>query len=179
MKRFIIAAAALLTALTASAQVYVGGQVSFANDSDNDQTSFSILPEVGYTFNEHWAVGGVIGFAYDKQDNANLKTTAFEIAPYARYTYASFGPVSLFADGGVGIAFAKLKNTQTDNSEDYTPFEVGIKPGLALRASDNLSFVAHVGFFGYRDNDDLSSFDNGLDLHLNGNDISFGVYYNF
>lgn len=149
------------------------------NDSDNDQTTFSILPEIGYTFNENWAVGGVIGFAYDKQDNANLKTTAFEIAPYARYTYASFGPVSLFADGGFGIAFAKAKNTLTDNSEDYTPFEIGIKPGFAIHASDNLSFVAHVGFLGYRDNDDLSTIKNGLDLSISGNDLSFGVYYNF
>lgn len=179
MKKIIVAVAALLLALSANAQMYVGGSVSMNSDGDNECTSFELLPEIGYRLNDKWTVGGVLGFAYLKDNGDNMKQSIFEIAPYARYSVLSMGPVNFFVDGGVGFAFAKAESTVVSASEDYTLFEIGFKPGLAIPVSDNLSFVGHVGFLGYRDNDGLSSQDNGFCLNVGGNDVSFGIYYSF
>ncbi len=59
-------------AMTASAQVYVGGQIGFTSSSVNldmdgtnsvSGTSFKILPEVGYKINDKWAVGIQVGYS--------------------------------------------------------------------------------------------------------------------
>lgn len=178
MKKIIVAIAALMLALSANAQMYVGGSVSMNSDGDNEKTSFELLPEIGYRLNDKWTVGGVLGFTYCKDNGENIKYSIFEIAPYARYSVLSMGPVNFFVDGGVGFSFAKAKSTLATVSE-YSLFEIGFKPGLAIPVSDNLSFVGHVGFLGYRDNDGLSSQDNGFCLNVGGNDVSFGIYYSF
>ncbi len=58
--------------MTASAQVYVGGQIGFTSSSVNldmdgtnsvSGTSFKILPEVGYKINDKWAVGIQVGYS--------------------------------------------------------------------------------------------------------------------
>ena len=59
-------------AMTASAQIYVGGQIGFSTSSVNADiegtnsisgTSFKILPEVGYKLNDKWAVGIQVGYS--------------------------------------------------------------------------------------------------------------------
>ena len=58
--------------MTASAQIYVGGQIGFSTSSVNADTegsssisgtSFKILPEVGYKLNDKWAVGIQVGYS--------------------------------------------------------------------------------------------------------------------
>ena len=60
-------------------------------------------------------------------------------------------------------------------------FGIGFKPGVAVNLNEKLSFVAHVGFLGYENEkvkgDDKST--NSFGLDLSGNNLSFGVYYNF
>ena len=79
-------------AMTASAQVYVGGQIGFTSSSvkivsDGESisgTSFKILPEVGYKLNDKWAVGIQIGYSqgitsfgtFDVNDLRSLTNTA-------------------------------------------------------------------------------------------------------
>lgn len=97
--------------------------------------------------------------------------------PYARYTYAKFGAVSLFLDGTFGINTYKVKNA----SDSMTGWQVGIKPGIRVNLAKNVDFVAHCGFLGYRDADDSqSSFgENGFGFNLNGNNLTFGINYRF
>ena len=57
--------AAMFT-VCASAQVYVGGNVGIAsvdNGHDDDVTVYSLLPEVGYKFNDNWAAGVMFGWS--------------------------------------------------------------------------------------------------------------------
>ena len=60
-------------------------------------------------------------------------------------------------------------------------WSVGLKPGVAVNLNQKLSFVAHVGFAGWKSvkaegaNDDSHVW--GVDL--DGNNVTFGVYYNF
>lgn len=174
MKKILLFALVLVSAVAAKAQVYVGGELGFWHNNDEPKsTSFRIAPEVGYNFNENWAVGAVLGIEYQKVgDN---KATTFGISPYARYTYFQSGIVSLFVDGGVDFAGVHA------DDETYTAFGIGFKPGVALNVTDNVSFVAHFGFLGYQTSDDeISEFVNkGFGFDFSGNKLSFGFNYKF
>jgi len=56
--------AALGLAISANAQVYVGGGFAVqGHDNGNDTyTTYKFLPEVGYNLNDNWAVGTVFGW---------------------------------------------------------------------------------------------------------------------
>ena len=173
-----LAAAFVATAM--SAQVYVGGSIginawnSQKNAGDRSETTFKILPEIGYNINDAWAVGTVIGYESDKwQGVLGVSESAFTFAPYARYTFAKCGKVNFFVDGGLGFT--------TASDVDWTEVSVGFKPGLSVALSDKVSFVSHFGFLGYDvlnpdgDDNNISKF--GLDL--DGNNLTFGLYLNF
>ena len=181
-KIFAVALVAMMT-MTVNAQVYVGGGVGLLTSSydGNSETYFSILPEIGYNINEDWAVGIAVGYgeAKSKVNVAGVKVTekvkTFQIAPYARYTFAKFDKVNLFVDGSVGYSHVDYAGAKTNS------FALGLKPGVAVNLNDKLSFVAHVGFLGYQNDkvkgDDKST--NTFGLNLDGSNLSFGVYYNF
>lgn len=178
MKKFLFTLAAAVITLTASAQVYVGGEVGFWRNWDDNHTTFTIKPEVGYTLSDNWAIGTTIGYAHNYKDGA--KYNGFEVAPYARYTFVKFDAVSLFLDGGFGFQTYKVK-VNGHSSDSQNGWEVGIKPGVKVDLTEKLSFVAHVGFLGYRDSDDdVSAFgEDGFGFSANGNNLTFGLYYNF
>ena len=166
--------------MSVNAQVYVGGSLgidawsSQKNAGDRSETTFTILPEVGYNLNDEWAVGTVIGYVSDKWVGVNgISESAFTFNPYARYTYLKAGKVSLFVDGGVDFT--------TASKADWNELAIGLKPGLAVSLSDNISFVSHLGFIGYDvlnpDGDDNNTSKFGLDL--DGNNLTFGLYFNF
>lgn len=182
-KIFAVALVAMMT-MTVNAQVYVGGGVGLQSSSydGNSETFFKLMPEIGYNLNEDWAVGIAVGYGEHKTTlkSGNLKTTAkvkaFEIAPYARYTFAKFDKVNLFVDGTVDYL-------HTDNAGDKNnTFSIGLKPGVAVNLNDKLSFVAHAGFLGYQNSKDDyegAKAANTFGFDLDGSNLSFGVYYNF
>ena len=51
--------------LTASAQVYVGGSVGLWRDYNANETSFNLIPEVGYNLSDKWAIGLQIGYRHE------------------------------------------------------------------------------------------------------------------
>ena len=171
---------AALAAVSMNAQVYIGGSVAIEAWSsqklagDKSETAFKIMPEIGYNLSDEWAIGTVIGYQSDKFNGVNgVSESAFSIAPYARYTFAKLGKVNLFVDGGLAFTSA--------SKADWTEIAVGFQPGLAVNLNDKLSFVAHVGFLGY-ENEKVKGADkstNTFGFDLNGNNLSFGVYYNF
>lgn len=184
MKKFFTIALVAMMAMTANAQVYVGGGIGFetASQDGNSETFFKIMPEVGYNLNENWAVGIALGYNESKTTlkEANIKTTAkikaFEIAPYARYTFAKFDMVNLFVDGTVDYLHTDIVGDKTNT------FSVGLKPGVAVNLNDKLSFVAHVGFLGYqnaKEDYEGAKAVNTFGLNLDGSNLTFGVYYNF
>lgn len=180
MKKLFSLIAVAFVAMSVNAQVYVGGSLginawsSQKNAGDRSETTFTILPEVGYNLNDEWAVGTVIGYVSDKWTGVNgISESAFTFNPYARYTYLKAGKVSLFVDGGVDFT--------TASKADWNELAIGLKPGVAVSLSDNISFVSHLGFIGYDvlnpDGDDNNTSKFGLDL--SGNNLTFGLYFNF
>jgi len=186
MKKILMTLAAAFVAVSMSAQVYVGGSIgvdawsSQKNAGDRSETVFSIAPELGYNLNDEWAIGAVVSYTSNKwagiTDNLTgltISESAFTINPYVRYTYLKAGKVNLFVDGGFNYISA-TKN-------DWTGLAVGLKPGLAVNLTDNISFVSHLGFIGWQqlnpDGDDNNINKTGVDL--SGNNLTFGLYFNF
>ena len=65
MKKIFMMAVMAVAALSANAQVWLGG--SFAldfskNTAKENMTSFEIAPEVGYNLSDKWAVAMALGF---------------------------------------------------------------------------------------------------------------------
>ena len=99
MKRFLLMLVVAFTAMAASAQIYVGGELGFWHDDDAvPENVFTLAPGVGYELNENWAVGGNLMLSFQK-DVKNV----YGIEPYARWSYFKNGMVRLFLDMGVGI----------------------------------------------------------------------------
>lgn len=108
---------------------------------------------------------------YDGEDA--ISTNAFALAPYARYSFYENKIVRLFLDMGFGFSTYKEKHADSVNG-----FEIGVKPGLAVKLNDNFSFITKVGFAGYRD-DYYRGEENGFGVGLDGENISIGIEYEF
>ena len=184
MKKFFLMIAVALISLTASAQVYVGGEVGVWRNPDANHTSLTINPEVGYQLSDKWDLG--IGIGYNHNYLEGAKVNAFEVDPYARWSFAKFGPVSLFLDMTAGVSTYKTKFRDNDASDANTAWRIGVTPGVKVALAKNIDFVAHCGFLGYRDSDDaydggtLSPYgEDGFGFNVSGNSLTFGINYRF
>ena len=166
MKKLFLVIAVVMTAVCAQAQqMYLGGSIS----------SFSIAPDFGYNLNERWAVGGELALAFNgKGDNGLQRSTAFAIAPYARYSYYENKVIRLFLDMGLGFSTYKEKHHDSVNG-----FEIGLKPGLAIKLTEQLSLITKVGFAGYRDDYYKNSGSDGFGVMVDGENISIGIDWEF
>lgn len=173
MKKMLLIVAVMMVSLAAQAQeMYLGGGISLWRNTDIDKTSFSITPDFGYVFNEKWAFGGEVAYAHSSVDNG-LSQNSFAIAPYARYSFFENKIVRLFLDMGFGVSTTKVKHADSE-----TGFEVGVKPGLAIKLDHHFSLVSKIGFAGYRD-DFHGHKGEGFGVDLNGEHISLGIEYEF
>lgn len=161
MKKVILTFALVLTTMVASAQVYVGGGLNFSKEAT---TKINVNPEVGYAINENWTVGAVLGFDWTKDVE-----TKFNINPYARYTFYKAGNFSFFADGVVELG---VNNPNVGDSQFC--WGIGVKPGIAYSFTEHICAAAHVGWLGHRDNGGEYTA-----ISVNGNELSFSLYYNF
>ena len=166
--------AALGLAISANAQVYVGGGFS-VKGNDNGQTTYTtykFLPEVGYNLNDNWAAG--VAFGWSGATKGGDKTIA--VNPYARFTPIHTKFINLFVDGGFGYAHG-----YGNKERDLDIWSVGLRPGVAVNLSERLSFVSHVGFLGWSQHkvSGATNKTSEYGLNLDGNDISFSLYYNF
>ncbi len=167
---------AVAMATTMNAQWYVGGTVgyNYTKDKNTDVKSntFVITPELGYNLNEKWAVGMKIGYAYNKVDDA--KSNEFVVNPYARYTFVKLDKVNFFVDGGFEYNYVKVEDDSANG------FGISFKPGVAVNLNEKVSFVAHVGNFGWASAKAKNAKSvQSVDLGLNLTSVDFGLYYNF
>jgi len=171
MKRILLLCVVACATFCVNAQVYVGGSVGFWSQETNskESTTVKFLPEAGYSFNDKWAVGTVLGYVYSEIEDYETKSLTF--APYARFSFFQKDMIRLFVDGG--FAFNSVK---PDEGDRVNTFSTGFKPGIALDLSKNFSILAKFGFLGYQEYDDDSD---GFGLDINGNSLTFGLYYSF
>lgn len=181
MKKILMTLVIALSAITANAQWYLGGSVGVAsvkNGNADAETVYKFVPEFGYTINDDWAVGVAVGYQkgacslVNGSFGQNTDTELLQINPYARYTVVKSKYVNVFIDGGVALGSYKDWGTE---------FQLGLKPGVALNLNEKLSFVTHFGFVGFDSFSPKGEGDtsNMIGVDLDGNNLTFGLYYNF
>lgn len=198
MKKMILAAFVAVASLTASAQIWVGGEVGFNTSKSKINgaewkkgSNFIVAPEVGYKLTDKLDVAVLVGYAhaentaeifnYDLTDvsddliNAVDVANGFKLNPYLRYTFAKAGNFSFFADGGFSYALLHV----CGDSKSANAWEIAIRPGISYALSDKVSLVAHVGYAGWQfvKKDDFKK--NAFGANVDGNNISLGCYVNF
>lgn len=164
---------------------FIGGNVGFVHEQTSEyQTNrFTFMPEIGYSFNERWAIGTTIGYDYTHYCGWKTNVHMFDFNPYGRYTYykSSNGFCSLFIDGTVGIGLGTV-DYDGDDSDTAVTWQVGLRPGLALHFSEKFSLVTHIGFLGYKGANN-TALDAGYKriggISYDYNDLTFGFYYTF
>ncbi len=194
-KIFAIAALAVASVFgTANAgNGYIGGSIGFMHESGNVSlfnsatratiNTFNILPELGYNFNDRWAIGTTIGYEYKHFNGYKVNSHMFEFNPYARFSFfrTSNNLVQLFIDGGAGIGVGSVDYDGHDSETGIT-WNVGFRPGVALNFTDSFSMVAHLGFLGY-EGANRRAYNAGYNrkggFMLDGNNVTLGFYYNF
>ena len=177
MKKIMLSLAMALVSVCASAQVYIGGTAGISSnkfEGGDSKTAYALMPEIGYEFNNKWEAGLEIGIK--KGDVCELRAvpeaTTFIVAPYVRYTAVETKVVDLFFEGTIGYS------SVSKGGGDF--YEVGIKPGLAVKLSKHVDFISKIGFLGYKGyspehGDNSSTF--GVDV--DASNISFGAIYKF
>lgn len=73
---------------------------------------------------------------------------------------------------GLGFSTSKVKHEDAKNG-----FEVGVKPGIAIKLNEHFSLISKVGFAGFRD--DYFRGEDGLGVTFEGENISIGIDYEF
>lgn len=64
MKKIMLSLAMALVSVCASAQVYIGGTAGISSNKIGDgdsKTAYTLMPEIGYEFNNKWEAGLEIG----------------------------------------------------------------------------------------------------------------------
>ena len=110
MKKILVILALSLVALSAKAQVYVGGSLAFAGSGN--AAAFSIAPEAGYCFDDSMAAGLSLGLGFGNG------ATTLSIDPYFRYFLPRWVPSASLA-------------TLTSTSRTRWPVMPALPPGAS------------------------------------------------
>ena len=206
MKKILMTLVAAFVSVSMSAQYYVGGGVGFLTGTTTNEVTtagiktstdlksngFSIVPEIGMKLDNKMAIGVELGYANSKSEynpTTTYKVNEFEIAPYFRYTLATWGNLSLFTDAQFRVLTGK-ETIETTGAADVetkvNEWGLFIIPGISYQLNDKFNFVAKLGSgLGYantkRENESTNVVRKTSDLGLSANSLglTFGMYYNF
>ena len=184
MKKIVMMAVMAVAALSANAQVWVGGEVGFTSSHVNGlgtSKEFTIKPEVGYSLSEKFDVAIALGYDYSSDKlNKNLggskySTNSFEISPYVRYKFVKAGNFFAFVDGGLGYATTHYQGISNNENK----FGVYVVPGIAYSVSNKVTLVSHLGEGLYYNHAWMKEayHENNVGFRL-FNGITFGAYVN-
>ena len=177
MKKIILSAIVAVCAISANAQVWAGGKLGFTATSGDayaeTQTQVAIAPEIGYSINDKVDVAAAISLSMLNNRNGvkDANVTEFTVEPYVRYTFAEAGIAKFFVDGYVGFGSYKPKGVDAT-----TTFKVGVRPGVKVALSDDISLVSTFGNLGYETVKD--TYDK-FGFNVDATTINFGIYFNF
>ena len=171
-KTIIIAIIALLGfSREASAQLYIGGSLT-AHASFNNSRSIavSVAPDIGYGFG-NWNVGTMLNaYTYHDQEEPG-SSLRISVTPYAEYYFFSAGPVSLFAEAGIGFLFTNDLVDEAPKGQLFVnPY---LAPGIEISLTGHFSVMCHLGRL------EWNSEINDISLTMSGESLALGLYYSF
>lgn len=177
MKKILLSMALMAFIGSANAQLWFGGSVGYNSNSTTtvikpkggDETkskpvssSFSFSPKVGFQLGDAFEVGAMLtmgtkkSFADKEDDKDNwMKTTTWALAPFARYSFATFGKFSLKAVGELSFGQEIPKSsvviggkTEKDDGDKTTTIALNVYPMMSYTLSDHFDLEASLNFFG-------------------------------
>ena len=181
MKKIVFTFVLAAFAMTANAQLILGGQIGVGHQGNHDDNytlgssataTFALSPKIGYQLSDKWQVGATVMFGFDKERNYagakntySLKTNLqYGIAPYARYTFGAWNNWSLFVEGQFVFGASPESTTRNivdgkeiasvKNGDNAVFYRIGVVPGM------NYKFSTHFS----------------MDLYLNVAKIGWNVY---
>ncbi len=169
---------ALFVSVASNAQVWIGGSLGLdvvKPDLVDSKTitTFSIAPEVGYSYNKRFDVA--ISLSENLLNFDNETAHMITVEPYIRWTFANSDKVSFFVEGGFGVGYAEFADGEIlDDSQ--IKFYIGFRPGVKFVMSDKVGLVAKLGFIGYQKVENAYE---AFGFNVNNNSLSLGIYYNF
>lgn len=184
MKKIFMTFFAVVLAISANAQLFIGGTAGFSNVKNagaDNETTYKILPEIGYDIDSDNSIGVIFGFGKGNSDisydgfnpaTANTEQEYTTINPYFRYKITSIKSLSLYSELGFGY-------THYDNYGNL--LTIGIRPVVTFNVSKHVQLVSKIGFLGYKSFDPKSNGEksHAWGLDMDGNNIQFGIYYKF
>ncbi len=189
-KLFILVALIGAFSTISSAQYWVSGGFSYTSSeeaNDDKSSSFMITPRLGYELNEKWSIGGGIGYTSTVKktdsDNDEESHSLFEIAPFARYKFASWNKLNFQAEAVLAFGFgsSEYTNNGTVVSEpDLSSMGFSIAPVVGYEINENWELETTINLFGlnyesYTEEEDGNSAEES-DFHLGaGTDNIFTV----
>ena len=191
MKKIIMMAVMAVAAVSANAQMWVGGNLGintqttkFEDTELSSGTNFEIAPEVGYNLNEKWAVAMAVSYAHNENctvsfagQSASGNINSFSIKPFVRYTFLKSGNFSAFCDGVLYYTTTHAQGVENNFNDSGVSFN----PGIAYAITPKVSLIAHLGKLGYNHEwfkvgDDFYKKD-AFDFNIS-NSIYFGAIVN-
>ena len=184
MKKILLTLGLAAFAFAANAQWVVGGNLGFSANGGNTHkestaagspeldlhttraTDLTLLPKVGYQFNEKMQIGASFGLQFNKDKNFTGSTTesnenytsrdqsVITIAPYFRYNVTELGKFTLFCEAslGIGITPKSHRATYAPSAIDTTwrgnnrelGISLSIVPGLNYKFNEHLSADLYI-----------------------------------
>jgi hypothetical protein len=174
MKKIIIMIAIVSIALSANAQVFIGGNlgVEFGKNklkhtgllANTTEGIFAIAPKVGYFFNDKFAIGleFMVGYGFQVsalENDSKVKQNAFlwGVNPFVRYSVFTHHKFALVLEGSIGLGAinSSIKygsEKPHKNPSVLTVNAFNIAPYLTFNLTDHLILETGLHFldFGYR-----------------------------
>ena len=172
MKKVLLTLALAAFAMTANAQIVLGGNVGFDHNgnstgdySNTANTTFSFMPKIGYWLNEDMQVGIQLGCDYNYTRNyagdnnndhyASNTQWMWKFAPYFRYNLTSWNNFTVFCEAQLGLGItpkSSWKNTVANTSGDGNVSNLNINfnvvPGLNYALTEKISLDAYFDILG-------------------------------
>lgn len=220
MKKVLLTLALAAFAFTANAQFVIGGNISAYHNGAHDDnytaaypsnasTNLSIMPKIGYQLNEDMQIGAQLGWSYrytrnyagaDNTYMSNSPRSAFSIAPYFRYNFATWKKFTIFCEATLNFTLGFETETHTivngseaagspvKNGNNYTSFGISVVPGMNYSFSDKFSMDLYVNiarlYWNMTSYDGASEHSWGIDADMNKQSINnhlntFGIGFNY
>ena len=139
MKKLLLLAVLVLSSITASAQIWVGGNLGFGIHTSKwqDQPSSTgasvfIAPEIGYNITNNVAIAAEIIVDYGRAKGTN--TTEFLVGPYVRYTFTNNSRINFFGEFAMHYINRKV-------GDSMGGFNMQLRPGMSVNLVKNFDLI--------------------------------------
>jgi outer membrane protein len=198
MKKAILVVLSCLIGFTGFGQIIkgtkaIGGGLSYSSTiqpgylgEDDSDSSFEIIPGIGYFVSDGLLIGINLGYSYGKTTafGGDTKSSGFAVGPLVRY-YKPTSNENFAIYGQFSFLYGSGKETDSNNQETKTSaIDIAISPGFVYFLNNH--WAVELGFrgIGYSssdpdkdiDNDNVKTFDIGLNSFL---PASLGFRFHF